>query len=726
MPARNESAAQIAASPVRASDGAGALPAAAPPGGRGKLRAWLVLGAWLVLAAVCLPFAMQLSGATTDSATDYLPASAPSTTVAVVEQQLPGGDQQGVTVVYQRPSGVTPADRADVQRVATELGGRFAAAASAPQVRLSPDGKALAFSLPIAPGHGEPGEFVPQIRALVQQQQPDGLQAYVTGQSALDADLDAAFDGIDLKLLLVTVAVVTVLLLLIYRSPTLWLVPLLAVGLATLLSMAAAYALVRLFDVTVNQQTSAVLTILAFGIGTDYALLIVSRYRQELGMHAAPARAMVLALRRTTAALLTSGLTVTAGLLCLLFADMNNTSGMAVVGAVAVLCTMLAMLTFFPAVLVLLGRGVFWPRIPRLGEHRSDAGRLWPRIAGWVNAHRLRSVLGSLAVLAALAVGTLVSTTAPLNPGQDFVTQPPAVAGMTVLSERFAGAGGQAATVLAPTARRDQVRRAIEAVPGVDRVETGRSTAQWTEFAAFPAAPPGSAAEARTIGDLRTAAATASPDALVGGRAAESIDVATASARDRWVVIPLILVVVTLTLMLLVRSVLVAIGLTLTVVASFAAAFGAGVWISDHLLGFAGLDPALLLLSFMFLVALGIDYNIFLIHRVRSEAVGHGIGQGIIRGLIATGGVITSAGVVLAATFATLTTLPLVSMVQLGVVVSIGVLLDTVLVRSVLVPALGLLAGDRGWAGLSRIRRSRPQGQPPARSSTSVDTAGQA
>ncbi|MCP2299766.1 putative drug exporter of the RND superfamily [Nocardia amikacinitolerans] len=660
-----------------------------------KSRAWLLIGLWIAVLAALTPWAGGLDDVKSDREIDYLPASAQSTMAAELETTLPGGTENVFLVVYHRAGGVTEADRATAAAHYTALRTKYEAQGGPDQPLPSDDGAALMFPVAVGESYGESAEYIEQFRAMVAEH-PEGLTVQVAGPGALQADFEGAFEGIDERLLLVTALVVTVILLLTYRSPVLWLVPLIAVAGANVLSMAAVYGLAKAFDITVNDQSAAILTILVFGVGTDYALLIVARYREELHHRTDVGAAMSAALRNSVPAVAASAATVSLGLLCLLAADMNNAAGMGPVGAAGIVCTLAMMVTLFPALLVVCGRWIFWPRVPRVRTETTTAQTMWVRIGATIARRPVVSALASVAVLALLSLG-LLGNTASLGRAEQFVDTPESVRGQSLIAAHFPDRAGTPLLVLAPNGVRDAAMSAVAADPGIGAVEAGRSGPTVGEIVAIPRDPADSAAEYATIERLRDTLGEVAPGTVVGGPSAANRDIATASARDRRVVIPLVLLVVTAVLGLLLRSLAAPVGLVLTVVLSFGSALGASVFAFEQLFGFDGLDSGLVLLAFLFLVALGVDYNIFLVSRAREEAVRHGTSQGILRSLAVTGGVITSAGVVLAATFAVLVTLPLVSLAQLGFAVAFGVLLDTLLVRSVLVPALTLIAGDRVW-----------------------------
>jgi RND superfamily putative drug exporter len=660
-----------------------------------------MLAVWIGLAVGGYSLAGKLDSVTRDNQADYLPASAQSTKALQAEAGLPGGEDGLLVVVYERPGGLQPGDREAVERGQTELAERFGNdTAAPPQIVESDDGTALMYGLPLdREWVADEAEAISTADARdLLADRPDGLNAYVTGPTALGADMDEVFDSVDAKLMLATALVVAVLLILTYRSPLLWLVPLTAVGVAAIVSMGAVYALAQIFDFTITSMSSALMIVLVFGVGTDYALLLVARYREELHHYERPIDAMLAALRGVGPAILSSAGTVVAGLLCLLVADLNSTSGLGPVGAAAIVSALLVMLTLLPALLVVLGRRVFWPFVPRLGgeAHKSRSG--WARIGELVDRHRVVSWAAPLLVLGALALG-LVGASGSLPQLDQFArSTPDSVTGAKLIEERFPDQGGQPLRVMSRPDQSSKVLAAVESTPGVATAKIGRASDDWVEIIATPVDPPESTGETATIKRLRAGLHEVAGDAaVVGGPSAELLDTDVTNKSDRNLVMPLMLLVVLVILGLLLRAIVAPLVLVATVVVSFFGALGLCNLLFDQVLGFAGWESSVPLIGFLFLVALGVDYNIFLMTRVREEAARHGTVEGTKRGLVVTGGVITSAGVVLAATFAVLATLPLVMLIQIGILVAVGVLIDTLLVRSIVVPALTMSLGSRIW-----------------------------
>ncbi|MFI8302844.1 MMPL family transporter [Streptomyces sp. NPDC085927] len=686
--------------------------------GRGRAVPWVVVGLWLAVLVLAGPLAGKFGEVQQNRAVDYLPDSADSTQVARIQEELPGGEATDLVLVYHRDGGLTGADRRIAAEQVAEVESTYELA-NEPRGVPSEDGSTLMFPVSsTGPGQDEEARdaFVDGVRETVSG--TGGLRVEVGGTGALQTDLLKVYETVDGTLLYATLGVVTVLLVLIYRSPFLWLVPLTVAGAAAGLAMAAGYGLHKLFDVTVTGQSGGIMTVLVLGAGTDYALLLVSRYREELRRHERPYDAMRVALRGCGPAILASSGTVAAGLLCLVAADLNSSSGMGPVGMIGVLAALVAMTTLLPAVLVLLGRRVFWPLIPAFGSEPRARRSLFAAM-GTSAARRPTAVLaGGAVLLGTLALGTL-NLTGDLKQEDAFTDRPESITAMRTLAEKYPERSSRPVTVMAPAGRAGTVLETARATGGVADAAAGRngwgsprsseaeSGGGWTEISVFPTAAPESPGETRTIEALRDR--LDGRGSYVGGPSAQQLDLAAAESRDRSVIVPLVLAAVFVILMVLLRSLVAPLLLLGAVVAVWGAALGIGGLVFEPLFGFAGTDPGLGLLSFVFLVALGVDYGIFLMHRMREESLaGVEPEAAALTALRTTGGVIASAGIVLAATFAVLTTLPLVGMVELGFVIAVGVLLDTFLVRTYLVTTASVLLRRRMWWP-GRLSRPAPK-----------------
>ena len=651
----------------------------------------LLVTAWLLILPAAGFLSSKLYGLTNNDASSYLPGTAEATRVYSILTHQGGPQPVDATVVYVRESGITEQDRAKVAADA----GRFAALTSGLPVSRpvpSKDGKALMLDIPLP---GNVVEGVSTIRAQVASNRPAGLQASVTGPAGVAADFARAWGGLDGMILGVTVAVVTIILLLTYRSPVLWLVPLLTVSVSYSVATAGVYLLARNTGMVISSETTGIMPVLVFGAGTDYALLLIARYREELPRHAERHAAMAVAWRRAVPAIVASAATVSISLLCLMAAEMNSTRALGPAGAIGIASALIGMTTLLPAVLLLTGRWIFWPLTPRAGTAPpADAG-LWGRVAGWIGRQPRLVWIGAVAVLIVLAA-SIGQTRFGLSQTQTFRTTPAFAAGQTLLGRHYPAGASDPAAIVAPAEGAAAVSTAAGGVPGVAQVlPTVRIGGQSVIPVVLTDAPLTSGAET-SVQRLRDAVHQF-PGAIVGGDTAMDLDTRSSSVRDARVVMPLVLAVILVILALLLRTLVAPVILVATVVLSYLASLGASSLLFQHVFGFAAMDYSVPLMGFVFLVALGVDYNIFLMTRVREEVAQRGHRPGVLAGLRGTGGVITSAGIVLAATFATLSVMPLVFMIEIGMLVALGVVIDTLIVRSIVVPALALDLGPATW-----------------------------
>jgi RND superfamily putative drug exporter len=663
----------------------------------GRKARFVVLGLWIVLLALAAPLSSRLEQVQTSDPIAALAPAAESTQVAELVRTLPGADQVPAVIVYQRTSGLTDADQARIaaDQAALTANGVGVGEVSGPVP--SEDGLAAILAVPLTSTDPDTlAEDVATIRDIVAEGDEAGLTVRVTGGAGVTADLVGVFSGINGTLLIATALVVAVLLLLTYRSPFLWLLPLFTVFMADFLARAGMTALVEQQGLLVDGQIAGIVLVLVFGAGTDYALLLVARYREELRRHVDRGDAMAAALAGAGPAIVASAATVALGLLCLLTAVLPGQRALGPAGAIGVLSAMLAALTLLPALLLVSGRRVFWPFVPRYGTEESTGHGTYDRIGRRVARHPRRVWIGGLGVLAVLSLGlTQFSLGQAIT--DSFRGSVASIEGRDIVAQHFPAGTGSETVVLAAPSDVAAVTASLEADPGVATVRPGPASAEWQQLSVTLADPADSEAAYATVERVRADLDTAgSGTAIVGGTTAQSVDERDAQQAGRDRVIPLVLAVVLLVLVILLRSLLLPLLLVGTVVLSFAASLGVTAWLSG-LLGFGSFNPTLPLFAFVFLVALGVDYNIFLMVRAREEAAVHGTRDGMLRALALTGGVITSAGLVLAATFAVLGVLPLVALAQLGFVVGFGVLLDTLLVRTLIVPGLVLDIGEKVW-----------------------------
>jgi putative drug exporter of the RND superfamily len=808
----------------------------------GRRTKWIVFGIWFLaifIAAGPAELPSKFEDAESNEATSYLPGSAESTEALDATESLQDGELAPAVIVYRRDSGLTAADRrqivADVEAMTAErfpgvvadgetaaAGGKESGAKAkarpsgvppqcgtststvagqpadyAPFVGpiCSQDGKAAIVTAYIA-GNGEGDRILDPVKAWRDEisDPGGGLEVKITGGAGFSADAIEVFESIDSTLLLAALSLVIFLLIVIYRSPFFFLIPLAAVVFAETLSRSIGYGVSEL-GVTINGQSSSIMSVLVLGAGTDYALLLVSRYREELHHTVDKHEAMRTALVSAGPAIFASAATVIAALLCLLLAKVNGTAGLGPIAAIGIACAALSMLTLLPALLTIFGRRAFWPFVPhtpetgptandvserarrriiegssvgalvrvilasllvlvllplvllnwllrrlsgrripslivgpldkviftpyevrrRKLEHTADATHgFWKRVGDRIAGGPQRVMLGAIAVLLVCCAGFAFFST-ELTSEDSYRTEVDSVEGQHLLDRSFpSGATAPTDIVVTEPAELELVRKEASRVDGVESV----STPEGILVQATLVPNPYSTEAFELIDPIRDAVHEVAPGTLVGGPSAIEADVRDAAGRDSIVIPPIVLLVVFLILIVLLRAVVAPLVLIGTVIVSFLAALGVGYFAFDVIFGFPGSDPSLPLFAFVFLVALGVDYNIFLVARAREETIAHGSREGILRALAVTGAVITSAGIVLAGTFSVLGSLPLTFLTEIGFVVAFGVLLDTFLVRSILVPAIALTLGDKFWSPSELSKRSgtpassTPQAEP--------------
>ncbi|HET8582915.1 MAG TPA: MMPL family transporter [Jatrophihabitans sp.] len=743
------------------------LEAPARPRGR-----WVVLGIAIVMFVIGvfgLSFQSKLQDVQKNDNSSFLPGSADSTKVANAQESFATIQSIPGFIVYQRNGGLTAADKAKINAdVATfkTIKGVAADQVGVPQFKSD----VAATSVPLIGKENGVSAKGPDLvnteKAVIKAAKanaPPGLVVHSAGAGGVLVAFIDAFSGLDGTLLLAAGLVVIAILLVVYRSPVLWIFPLVSAAVVALgASSLVIYELAKHGAITLNGQSQGILYVLVIGAGTDYALLFMSRYREALHEHTSPVDALIAAWRGTVVPIIASATTVVLGLLCLSVAELNSTSSLGPVCAIGIACTAVTMLTFLPCYLLtprlwawtnpvgwvllgisfrkwrlLQGRWVFWPRIPRQ-DHKTDilaVHGMWGRFSKSLAQHYRRGWIGAGVLLLACVAGIFTLKTDGLPTEKGFTNKPEAIVGQQIYNANFSQGAGAPAVILVNTGKANAVIDAVKPLQGVEKSADAVCVAiDYQKITAFlkqdPAArglantshgcaPPqlqvtphdgrtlvdatltssyDSKAAYRTIRDIRaTVSKIPGADALVGGQSAVNLDVQDASRHDRNLIIPIVLLVILVVLGLVLRALIAPILLIVTVVLSFAASLGVSALFFNHVFHFANADPAFPLFAFIFLVALGIDYNIFLMTRVREETLRHGTRQGIVRGLAVTGGVITSAGCVLAATFVVLGVLPIVFLAEVGFTVAFGVLLDTIVVRSILVPALGHEIGKKIW-----------------------------
>ncbi|MGZ4195128.1 MAG: MMPL family transporter [Solirubrobacteraceae bacterium] len=667
---------------------------------------------WLIFGGLGGSFAQRFQNIQKNEESSFLPGSSESVKELTLAKRFPSGERFTAVTVVRRNTGLTAGDLAAIRRVRASLAAFPPVTGSrAVIVRVSPDHTTALLIVNLNPGGEETllKSSVEQVESRVAPLRQRELTVKVSGPAGFSRDAVNVFSSINGTLLLATAGLVFVLLIIIYRSPIFWFIPLFSVLMAEAFSRFCGWAIAEA-GVTVNGQSAGILPVLVFGAGTDYALLLVARYREELRRHESPVQAMRQALRRAGPAVVASGSTVIVALLCLSLAEVNGTSGLGPIGAMGIALAMLAMLTLLPAGLIIGGRRAFWPFIPRFGSEGSDETHgLWRRVGERVAA-RPRRVWVSTALLLGVGCLGITSFSSGLTNTQDFRGAVESVQGQKLIAKAFpAGSNAPTDVVVPEVATLPAVQRAVRAVPGVAAVGATELGKPGARFSVILTPDPYSTEAENLIPRVRAAAHAAGATALVGGPTAQQSDYDTAAAHDNRLIVPIVLLVVFLILALLLRAVTLPLLLIATVILSFGAALGISAVIFTHVFGYPGETSTLPLLAFIFLVALGVDYNIFLMARTREETLRHGARDGMLRGLAVTGGVITSAGIVLAGTFTMLATLPLKTLTELGFTIAFGVLLDAFVVRTLLVPALVFDGGARVWwpSALARRQRAR-------------------
>ncbi|MYZ19061.1 MMPL family transporter, partial [Streptomyces sp. SID337] len=638
-----------------------------------RLPRWLLpvvlLVVWLGVGATLGPYAGKLGEVATNDQAAFLPRNAESTRVIDAQRAFDQEESVPAIVVWTADSAASSERLRDSQQAAATRALRSLDGSSGVAGRVSPalpaeDGRALRGVVPLRP---DLGDRLPQVLERIEERaaRVPGTTVQVAGPAASQADLSDAFSGIDGILLGVALVTVLLILLLVYRSVLLPFVIIVGAVFALGLACAIVYVLADHDVVRVDGQVQGILSILVIGAATDYALLLTARFREELAGTRDRTAAMRAALRRSSGPIVASGATVALGLLALLLSDLTNNRALGPVGAIGIVCAVLSALSFLPAALLLLGRAAYWPAKPRTSPDPSGGGNgVWGKVAALVDRAPRKVWAGTLAALCVCAAfaPTLTSKGVPLD--EIFVNDAPSVAAQDTLSRHFPGGSGNPAVVITDADRTDRVTAAAKRTEGVADASPVTASGRPGDGEDKPRVvqgkvrvdvtlkdPADSDAAKRTVARLRDAVhRTGGPDSLVGGYTAQQYDTQRTAEEDRALIVPVVLAIILVILVGLLRSLLMPVLLVATVALNFVATLGVSALVFEHVLGFSGTDSSVPLYGFVFLVALGVDYNIFLMSRVREESARHGTRQGVLRGLTATGGVITSAGVVLAAT----------------------------------------------------------------------------
>jgi RND superfamily putative drug exporter len=705
---------------------------------KGRKPLWIAIVAiiaWLGISSVAGPTFGKLSTVQENDNAAFLPDNAESTLAGKVTVKFTDSSNDQIPTLLVFLGDVdpkkNPAKLIEIQNYLDKLGEKILPESGKPissyivpgfpiQAVPSEDGKAALANIALDSKIGEENiEEKPTLPILIEFIREDlkknfeakSLTTHVTGFGGIFADLFSAFGSIDTTLLLTTLIVVSIILIVVYRSPLLWILPLFTAVTALSLAGTLVYFLAKAGTIDLNGQSQGILSVLVLGAATDYALLLIARYREELHHHESRYDAMKVALRGVFEPILASGSTVIAGLLVLLLSQLSGNRGLGPVGAIGIASAMITVLTFLPALLVVFGRWIFWPKVPRFDDVDEQLGGIWAKIGAAVEKNPKRIWISTALVLTIFAGFSFTLKADGLANTEAFTTRTDSVIGLEKLGEHFPSGEGSPVEIVV---KENDVTAATSALLTVANVASVEPIVAGQKIPGQPIPPikvvegkvllnatlkvaPDSVEARNTIPQIREAVHAVDKEILVGGGTAVQYDTDVASRQDNRLIIPIVLVIIGIILGLLLRSILAAGILLLTVVLSFMATLGVCQLVFEHVFGFAGADASFPLFAFIFLVALGIDYNIFLMTRVREEAMKIGTRKGVIKGLTVTGGVITSAGIVLAATFAVLGILPLVFLAQLGFAVAFGVLLDTIVVRSLLVPALVHVMGPKIW-----------------------------
>ena len=696
----------------------------------GPKTAWVTLLLGLIFAALSFTvFAAEESNVSPDNG---LPDDSEVILVDQALADMPGSEGTAAVVVLAKSSGEFTDDEVvwlqgefdpmiqmptgGVNELFTEFSNlEVMGEAFVPPATISDDNTTAVVTIPMdeIDDVDERAERVAEIRTLIGEETLPGVEAYVTGPEGFQVDLAGVFAGADFTLLLATVLIVIVLLLVTYRSPILWIVPLLVVGTADGMAGQIGRNVAAFFNITADGSITGILSVLVFGAGTNYALLLIARYKEELLLIEDRHEAMTRAVKGAGPAILASGGTVALALLTLSFAELGGNRALGLVCASGIVVAMIAALGVLPAAIVVFGRGLFWPFVPKFGGVNKSETGWWAKLGKGVSKRPVTVAILGIALLGGLTVGSS-GITIGIPETEQFRVKPEAVTGIEVLGEAFPAGASAPTQVIAVNDYADDVIDAALDSPLVASAEVVDQNDDFSRIDVVLDAEGGSEEAYAAIETLReNVQSVPGANALVGGDDATRLAVKQAYERDQLLVIPLILVLVFIVLVLLLRALLAPILLLGSVVLSFFSAMGAAWLIFQNVFGMSGLDFSVFLYSFLFLVALGVDYNIFLVSRAREESanladsVRQPTRQAMIKALGATGGVITSAGILLAAVFAVLGVLPLIALFQVGIIVGIGVLIDTLLVRTVVVPALAFITGDKFWWPRKKLTASK-------------------
>ena len=704
----------------------------------GRKPLWIAIVAiiaWLGITSIAGPTFGKLSTVQENDNAAFLPDNAESTLASKVTVKFSDSSNDQIPTLLVFLGDVdpknNPAKMAAIQKYLDGLGDEILPESGKPmstyfvpgfpiQAFPSEDGKAALVNIALSSDVAQDRiEEKPALTLIVDFLREDlkknfesqALTTHVTGFGGIFADLFGAFGSIDSTLLTTTLLVVSLILIVVYRSPLLWILPLFTAVTALSLAGTIVYYLAKAGTIDLNGQSQGILSVLVLGAATDYALLLIARYREELHHHESRFESMRIALRGVVEPIIASGSTVIAGLLVLLLSQLSGNRGLGPVGAIGIASAMVTVLTLLPALLVVFGRWIFWPKVPKFDDVDEQLSGTWAKIGAAVEKNPKRIWISTAVILTIFAGFSFTLKADGLANTEAFTARTDSVIGLEELGKHFPSGEGSPVEIVI---KENDLVAVTNALGGIANVAFVEPVVDGQKIPGAPTPPikvvegkvllnatlkvaPDSVEARNTIPTIREAVHKIDNEILVGGGTAVQYDTDVASRADNRLIIPIVLLIIGLILGLLLRSIAAAALLLLTVVLSFMATLGVCQLVFEHVFGFAGADASFPLFAFIFLVALGIDYNIFLMTRVREEAMKIGTRKGVVKGLTVTGGVITSAGIVLAATFAVLGVLPLVFLAELGFAVAFGVLLDTIVVRSLLVPALVHVIGPKIW-----------------------------
>ena len=704
----------------------------------GRKPLWIavvVIIAWLGITSIAGPTFGKLSTVQENDNAAFLPDNAESTLASKITVKFSDSSNDQIPTLLVFLGDIdpknNPAKMMQIQKYLDGLGAEILPESGKPlstyfvpgfpiQAFPSEDGKAALVNIALSSDVAQDRiEEKPTLTLVVDFLREDlkknfesqALTTHVTGFGGIFADLFGAFGSIDSTLLTTTLLVVSLILIVVYRSPLLWILPLFTAVTALSLAGTIVYYLAKAGTIDLNGQSQGILSVLVLGAATDYALLLIARYREELHHHESRFESMRIALKGVIEPIIASGSTVIAGLLVLLLSQLSGNRGLGPVGAIGIAAAMITVLTLLPALLVVFGRWIFWPKVPKFDDVDEQLSGTWAKVGKAVENNPKRIWISTAVVLTIFAGFSFTLKADGLANTEAFTSRTDSVIGLEELGKHFPSGEGSPVEIVV---RQNDVAAVTNALGAITNVAFVEPVVDGQKIPGAPTPPikvvegkvllnatlkvaPDSVEARNTIPTIREALHQIDKEILVGGGTAVQYDTDVASRADNRLIIPIVLLIIGLILGLLLRSIAAAALLLLTVVLSFMATLGVCQLVFENVFGFAGADASFPLFAFIFLVALGIDYNIFLMTRVREEAMKIGTRKGVVKGLTVTGGVITSAGIVLAATFAVLGVLPLVFLAELGFAVAFGVLLDTIIVRSLLVPALVHVIGPKIW-----------------------------